>query len=115
MMRHPGRWLLLLGAVGALIVILAYQRGFNDGELMPLVVWTVWLTVVGAAIIRTFRGRLSDALQAALVWVVVALVLVAAYTYRFELSNIGNRIFEKLVPGRGAGAAMSNTVKVKRL
>jgi hypothetical protein len=92
---------------------LAYLKGLNDSELMLLVVWTVWLTVIGAAIIRTFRGRLSDALQAALVWAMVALVLVAAYTYRSELSDIGNRILEKLVPGRGAGAAISNTFKIK--
>jgi aspartyl protease family protein len=47
-----------------------------------------------------------------MIWVVIALVLVLGYTYRFELYDVGDRVLVELMPGR----AMSHgrTVELAR-
>lgn len=97
-MWSPRTILVLLGVTGALIAVLVHQKRLNDSEAMPLFVWALWLVAVGGTIIRTFRGRLSNALQAALIWAVIVLALVAGYTYRFEFADAANRIREMLAP-----------------
>ncbi len=46
-----------------------------------------------------FRERFTQAVTAALLWVVVGLYLVVGYTYRFELSNVADRVLAELIPG----------------
>ncbi len=46
-----------------------------------------------------FRERFGQALTSALMWVVVGLVLVVAYSYRFELHAVADRVLVVLVPG----------------
>jgi aspartyl protease family protein len=43
---------------------------------------------------------LAEALQAALFWVVFALLLAVGYTFRDDLRGIGERVLADLVPGR---------------
>jgi aspartyl protease family protein len=47
-----------------------------------------------------FRERLSQALEAALFWIVLGVVLVFAYGYRADLHRIGHRVLGELMPGR---------------
>jgi aspartyl protease family protein len=42
------------------------------------------------------------ALQSALIWIAIALVLVVGYTYRFELLQVADRVLAELIPGRAA-------------
>ena len=42
---------------------------------------------------------MSQAITAALLWVVVGLVLVVGYSYRFELHEVADRVLVELVPG----------------
>jgi aspartyl protease family protein len=46
-----------------------------------------------------FRERFAQAITAALLWVVAGLLLVIGYSYRFELSNIADRVLAELMPG----------------
>ena len=48
-----------------------------------------------------------------LFWVVVALLLVVGYTYRFELKDGANRVLAELVPGRAASLG-ARTVEIAR-
>ena len=50
-----------------------------------------------------FRERLSKAIEAAMFWTVFGLLLVVAYSYRFELADAGDRVVAELMPGRVAG------------
>jgi predicted aspartyl protease len=75
-MWSPRTILVLLGVTGALIAVMVHRKRLDDSEAMPLFVWVVWLVVIAGTIIRTFRSRLSNALQAALVWAVIVLALV---------------------------------------
>jgi aspartyl protease family protein len=96
----------LIAAIAALILLLAHQNdaigGLSDTDMMSLVMKIGFLVLIGGAVMRMFRDRFSEALQAVLLWVVIALLLVAGYTYRFELREAGDRIMAELVPGRAA-------------
>jgi aspartyl protease family protein len=106
----------LLGIIGALVVLVARHggamAGLDEHDTLSLVYKIVLLIVVGSVVLRMFRDRFGEAIQAALLWVVVALVLVAGYTYRFELKDVGDHIMAELVPGRAA--ARGRTVEVVR-
>ena len=54
---------------------------------------------LGSVVLTMFRERFSQAITAALLWVVVGLVLVVAYSYRFELHDVADRVLVVLVPG----------------
>jgi aspartyl protease family protein len=106
----------LLGVVGALILVAARHggevTGLGNSDLASLVYKIAFLILVGGAVLRVFRDRLGEAIQAALMWVIVALVLVAAYAYRFELKDASDRVMAELVPGRAA--ARGDTVEIAR-
>jgi aspartyl protease family protein len=102
--RQPLLWILLGGLLVALFVI-ATRNG--DGTVGPLSVdqfgslafQIALLVFVGAAVIVMFRGRLAQAVTGALLWLVVGLILVIGYSYRFELRNVSDRVLAELIPG----------------
>jgi aspartyl protease family protein len=59
-----------------------------------------------------FRQRFPHALESALIWVVIALLLAIGYTYRFELRDVADRVLAELVPGRAA--TRGRTVEIAR-
>jgi aspartyl protease family protein len=61
------------------------------------------VTFVGGLLLVVFRERLSKALEAALFWTVIGLLLVVGYSYRFELREVADRVIAELVPGHVAG------------
>jgi aspartyl protease family protein len=102
--RHRLLWLLLIGILIAILMIVA-QRG--EGRIGPLSVddfgslayKLAILVFLGAAVLTMFRERFTQAVTAALLWVVVGLVLVIGYSYRFELGNVADRVMAELIPG----------------
>jgi aspartyl protease family protein len=106
----------LLVIIGGLIVLVAQHggaaTGLGEGDRLSLVYKIGILILVGSVVLRVFRDRFAEAIQAALLWVVVALVLVAGYTYRFELRDIGDRMMAEVVPGRAT--ARGRVVEVAR-
>ena len=103
-MRQRLLWLLLAGLTIALLILIARH---GDGSVGPLssaqfgsLAYKIALLVfVGAAVLVMFRGRFTQAVTAALLWVVVALVLVIGYSYRFELRGVADRVMAELIPG----------------
>jgi aspartyl protease family protein len=71
------------------------------------------VVLVGSAVLVMFRERLSQALEAALFWVVIGFVLAFGYTYRLELKGIADRVMAELVPGR-ALQKNERTVEIMR-
>jgi aspartyl protease family protein len=106
----------LLAVIGALVVLVARHggaaAGLDDNDQLSLVYKIGILILVGSAALRMFRDRFGEAIQAALMWVAVALALVAGYTFRFELKDVGDRIMAELVPGRAA--TRGRTVELAR-
>src|SRR5262245_15112055 len=71
-------------------------------DLSALAVKIVLAVFLGALVMAMFRGRLSHAIETALIWVVIALLLAVGYTYRFELRDVADRVMAELLPGHAA-------------
>jgi aspartyl protease family protein len=97
-------WFLSIGLLIAILILIA-QHGV--GTVGPLstedfgsLAYKLLILVFLAAVLATmFRERFTQAITAALLWVVVGLLLVIGYTYRFELGDVANRVLAELIPG----------------
>ena len=103
-MRQNLLWFLLGGLLIAILLIVAQGGGGTIGSLSTevfssLVYKIALLAFVGAILIAMFRERLVQAVSAALLWLMVALVLIVGYTYRYELHEVADRVEAELVPG----------------
>jgi len=116
-MRTRLHWTVLLAVVLALVVlILGYDaemiERLTTREFSSLAVNVALAVFVGAMVFVLFRERLSKALEAALFWVVIGLLLLVGYTYRAELRAIGDRVMAELLPGWAA--QRGRTVEIAR-
>jgi aspartyl protease family protein len=105
--RRSLLFVLLLGLAGALVILLVRHSEGTVGilstrDFASLIVKIAVLVVVGGAVLTLFRDRFSDAVQSALLWVIIALVLVVGYTFRFDIRDASDRVLAELVPGRAA-------------
>ncbi len=110
-------WLLLAGLLIAVLILIA-RRGegtlgpLSSGDFASLAYKIVLLVFFGAAALILFRERFAQALTAALLWVVLALILVIGYSYRFELRDVADRVLAELVPGHAI--TRGRTVEIAR-
>ncbi len=98
-------WPLLIGLGLALLVLLVSRdedliAGLARHDFARLAAKVALGLVIGGLVFVLFRQRLSEALQAALFWVVLALLLAVAYSFRGDLRAIGDRVLADLIPGR---------------
>jgi aspartyl protease family protein len=105
-------WLLLLGLGLALLVLIVRHddgtiAGLESHDFASLSIKIALLVFFGGLVLALFRHRFRQALEAAVFWVVIALFLAVAYSYRTELREIGDRILSELVPGRAAQRGLS--------
>jgi aspartyl protease family protein len=116
LVRRRLLWSLLIGlAVALVLIVMRHDAGTIAGldeDFGSLVYKIVLLVFVGSIVLALFRDRFSEAVTAALIWVVIALVLVVAYTYRTDLREIGERVLAELVPGRPV--SHGRTVEIAR-
>jgi aspartyl protease family protein len=117
-MRRRILFVLLIGLALALIVLVARHdagtiAGLATHEFGSLVYYLALIVFVGSAVLVMFRERFSQALEAALFWVVVGFVLAVAYTYRGDLRDVSERVLAELIPGRAA-LRSAHTVEIVR-
>jgi aspartyl protease family protein len=110
-------WILLAVLAVVLFFLLARQDEATMAELKSLEPSSlstkiIAIALLGVAAVMLFRTRFAHALQSVLIWVVIALLLVVGYTYRFELREVADRVLAELFPGRVA--ARGRTVEVAR-
>src|SRR5262249_55566275 len=86
--------------------------GLSQVDLIWLATRAGVLLLIGSLALTFFRGRASQALEAAAIWLVIALGLAIGYTYRVELGTIADRVLSELVPGHAA--TRGQTVEVAR-
>jgi aspartyl protease family protein len=97
-------WFLLIGIVIAILIIIA-ENGqgtvgpLSTGEFGSLAYKIALLVFLTAAVATMFRERFTQAVTAALLWVVVGLLLVIGYSYRYEINAVADRVMAELVPG----------------
>jgi aspartyl protease family protein len=110
-------WLLLIGILIAILVLIA-QHGvgpvgpLSTEDFGSLAFKILLLVFVAAVLLTMFRERFAQAITAALLWVVVGLVLVIGYSYRYELGQVADRVEAELVPGHVV--SHGRTVEVAR-
>jgi aspartyl protease family protein len=108
-------WILLAVLAGVLVLVVQNDKGFaglSQVDMSSLAVKIVLVVVIGSFALTLFRERFASALQSALIWVVIALLLAIGYTYRFELQDVSDRVLAELVPGHVA--TRGRTVEIVR-
>jgi aspartyl protease family protein len=111
-------WVVMIGIVLAMAVLIANHdkdtiAGFNTDDFGSLLYHVGLVVLVGAGVLVMFRERLTQALEAALFWVVIGFVLAFGYTYRMELKGIADRVMAEMMPGR-ALQKTERTVEIMR-
>lgn len=77
-------------------------RAFDFGEDGPQLVYLLLLILlVGSSVVFHFRHRLGTAVRYAAVWGGIFLMLMVGYSFKPELTMVGERVMSNLVPGRG--------------
>jgi aspartyl protease family protein len=97
-------WLLLIGVLIAVVILIAERGEGTIGALSTedfgsLLYKIALLCFVTVAVLALFCGRFKQAIVAALIWVVIGLLLVIGYTYRFEAKDVADRVLAELIPG----------------
>lgn len=101
--RRPW-WPVLVLAVVAVVAFLAWRFPdalSSEGDWANVLYLVALLALVASGVVGLRRMRLGEAAKGAMVWIVVALLLVVAYSYRFGLGEIGERLLGELLPHRG--------------
>jgi aspartyl protease family protein len=114
-MRRTFLWLVLI-ALALTVAITVSRRDIAtlDGqEFGSLLIRVSGIVLIAGAAIAMFRDNFAQAVKSALIWLVIALVLVVGYTYRFDLKDASDRVMSELVPGRVA--TRGRTVELARL
>ena len=110
-------WFLLAIVTIALLVLVLQQNEAALAELSrfdtsSLETKIMALALVGLIVLTLFRQRFSHALESALIWIMLAVLLALGYTYRFELREVSERVLAELIPGRAA--TRGRTVEIAR-
>jgi aspartyl protease family protein len=109
-------WFLLAILTGVIFALVVRQdatiASLSQYDFSSLTTKLVALVFVGMLVLALFRQRFSHALESALIWVVVALLLLIGYTYRFELRDVADRVLAEFIPGRAA--TRGHTVEIAR-
>jgi aspartyl protease family protein len=100
-------WSLLFGVAVSLAILIATRDEDAIARLLQhdtsdLLLKVAIAVFAGGLVLVLFRNHITKALEAALFWVVIALLLAVAYAYRAELQEAGDRVLAELIPGRAA-------------
>lgn len=104
-MRKLLIWGVLISvALVLLITILQHDSavGSRIDDWGMVVYHLALIALVGGSTAVMFRGRWSEAIEAALFWMVIGFVLLVGYSYRSDLNGAAQRIMSELMPGRTA-------------
>jgi aspartyl protease family protein len=110
-------WSLLLGVAISLAILIASRDEDPISKLLrhdvsDLLLKVAMAVFAGGLLLVLFREHLTKALEAALFWIVIGLLLAVGYAYRAELHEAGDRVLAELIPGRAA--THGNTVEIVR-
>jgi aspartyl protease family protein len=110
-----GAWIALtLLVIAGLALLLRADAGsiagFDPSDFAIAVASVALLIFLGSSIAGSYRGRTSQAVRDLLTWVMVALLLVAGYSFREEILGLGHRVMFELLP---PGSALRNDSQIE--
>ncbi len=97
--------MIVLAILGAGLALLIFNNdagqtfGFANDDFAHLVQLSAIAILLSAGVLAGRRGKTSEVLRNIVIWLVVALVLVAGYVYRDDFRSIGARVTAGLIPG----------------
>jgi aspartyl protease family protein len=105
-----GAWIALtLLVIAGLALLLRADAGsiagFDPSDFAIAVACVALLIFLGSSIAGSYRGRAGHAVRDLLTWTLVALLLVAGYSYREEIFSLGHRVVGELLPPASARCA----------
>jgi aspartyl protease family protein len=100
-------WVFVLGIALSLAALIATHDQDAIATLLrhdvgSLAVKITLAVSAGGLAVMVFRHHLSKAIEPILFWLVLGLLLVIGYTYRFELGDVADRVIAELMPGHVA-------------
>lgn len=116
MAGHPLAWIGIgILAVAALYLLLSGETAtlgpLQGPDVARLAAAVAMLIVIGGGLLLSRQFRAGAALRHAAIWLLIAVGLVLAYSYRAEFAMVGSRVMGELVPGMPI-AAVSQTGEI---
>jgi aspartyl protease family protein len=98
-----GAWIALtLLVIAGLALLLRADAGsivgFDPSDFAIMVASAALLVFLVSSVAGSYRGRTGQAARDLLTWAMVALLLVAGYSYREEILSLGHRVVGELMP-----------------
>jgi|SRR3954447_10675297 aspartyl protease family protein len=97
-------WMLLTILAAILFLLVAKNGSITAGtgqpDLVSLTVKVALAASIGALLLTLLRKRFSRALETAMLWGAVALVVAVGYGFRTELRDVGERLIAEYMPSR---------------
>lgn len=92
--------------------------GFDNAEFAAIVAALALVIFIGIPMLKSYRGGFSGAVRDAVFWGLLALALIAGYSYRDQVMPVARRIAGELLPGTPiqleTGDAKSVAVRIRR-
>jgi aspartyl protease family protein len=110
-----GAWIALtLLVIAGLALLLRADAGsiagFDPSDFAIVVASVALLVFLVSSIAGSYRGRAGQAIRDLLTWAMVALLLVAGYSYREEILSLGHRVVGELLP---PGSALRGETQIE--
>ncbi len=110
-----GAWIALtLLVIAGLALLLRADAGsiagFDPSDFAIAVACVALLIFLASSIAGSYRGRAGHAVRDFVTWALVALLLVAGYSYREEIFSLGHRVVGELLP---PGSALRSETQVE--
>lgn len=76
--------------------------GLNGDQTAQLIYLGILAVVIGAGIFRMAGRKVKwgENLKYGVYWIIIAVVLMAVYVFRYDAKNVGDRMLAGLVPGK---------------
>ena len=104
----PWLWLVVAAGVAGLVWLLVSafpQRSLEQGDWAQLVKLGAILVLLSSGVVYLRRARVGETLRNLAIWAAIGGVLLLGYSFRHDLSGLGNRITGELMPSRAVEVA----------
>ena len=89
--------------VGLAILVFTFGErdilGMTPDQFARVTALAAFLLLLSGSVFGRYRGRMSDAFRAIVIWVAIIVALMTIYTYRFELETVVSRVLGEAAPG----------------
>ncbi|GAA4529246.1 TIGR02281 family clan AA aspartic protease [Chelativorans composti] len=102
-------------AVGLILLIANHDEGFvfgmPDNQFASALYMSLWAAVIAVGILGS-RRRMSYMFRDLAYWLLLILILMTGYQYRYELQDLGNRLTAGLIPGSPMSISKDDRISV---